>query len=149
MTTKTATKSIASQIKEAHKTLDYFEAAEAIAKILEQDEIIECGYDVSEAPIHELEKLFNHFYISTGSALRDEKRLCYVFRPYKINTIEIRMGAHPFANGLLFETTQGTRGEGFCSYIGIKGPKTFVNAFKKMMKNFGDCKDYSNTPDFI
>ena len=113
--------------------------------------VCEYGYDLTHINVEKLKLFFNKWAINEGPQ-RDEKRLCWVFTPYVpeyINPIEIRLGAIPFANGLLFDTKQGTRGEGYCSYIGIKGPENFVNEFKLLVSVFGNCKDESETADFI
>lgn len=115
---------------------------------LSKEPVIERGWDLSDVNLGKLGELFEKYSISQGCD-RDEKQCAYIFSSYSHTNIEIRMGAHPFANGLLFNTTNGTRGEGYCSYIGIKGPESFVNDFIQLMRNHGDCKEYSLTPDYI
>lgn len=48
---------------------------------------------------------------------------------------KIHFGANPFAGGLLAETTQGTRGEGYCSYIEIVSNNAeFIEEFKNLVR---------------
>lgn len=48
---------------------------------------------------------------------------------------KIHFGANPFAKGLLACTTQGTRGDGYCSYIEIESEnEDFIRDFKGLVK---------------
>ena len=134
--------------KEAQLEIKAERLQEEFKEELNQEEIQECGFDLSEVNIVELQALFQKYSISK-SCIRDEKKYAYIFSSYLIDSIEIRMGAHPFANGLLFNTSNGMRGEGYCSYVGIKGPASFVNDFKRVMRKYGNSKEYSDTPDYI
>lgn len=110
--------------------------------------MVECGYDLTMIDIDELEKFFKKYDLHKGPE-RNEELCAYVFKSYENEDIEIRMGAVPFANGLLFETRQGTRGAGYCSYIGLKGSEDFINDFKELVDEYGNAKDYSDTAEFI
>jgi len=112
-----------------------------------KEKILERGFDLTLIDVQKLEAFFSKYSIP-DSCTRDEKRYCYVFSSYLVDSIELRLGAHPMANGLLFNTNQGTRGAGYCSYINIKGPSSFIRAFEKLINDeTTSCKGKGS--DFI
>ena len=57
---------------------------------------------------------------------RDDQRCCYIWKRYDDDLFEMRTGALPHCDGLLFNIGQGTRGKGYMSYIGITGKREIV-----------------------
>lgn len=74
----------------------------------------------------------------------------WTFSSYRTEGVyKIWMGANPFANGLLGDTTQGTRGEGYCSYIKISTTdRDFATEFNKLVTS-GNCKEVFDNSDIV
>lgn len=120
-----------------------------LRSICTEENTRECGYDLCEIEIEALREFWEEWGLT--ELYKSGNKHSYIANSYYIGDgeIEVRFGAHPFANGLLADISQGTRGEGYCSYIGVKGPSEFVEAFKKLVRDFGNPKGYSDTPDYI
>lgn len=95
-------------------------------------------YDLTEIQEEKLRELFEAFGVSLKGR-RSSKLCAYVF---KGPDIEVRFGAHPFKQGLLWSKGQGTRGAGYCSYVGIDTrDNSFFNEFQDLVNNHGCTKE--------
>lgn len=94
---------------------------------IEQHELHEIGYDLtlikSRSTNLFMEKISDlDIYLSH----RDDQRCCYIWKRYNDDLFEMRTGALPQCDGLLFNIAQGTRGKGYMSYIGLTGKREIV-----------------------
>lgn len=94
-------------------------------------------YDLSEIQLDDLTEFFSKHKIKTKPR-RSTKLCAYVFKGPKIT---IRLGADPFRGGLLWSKGQGTRGDGYCSYVALEGPENVVKEFISLMDNHGWTKE--------
>lgn len=127
-------------------------------------------YDLTLINVGELEVLFNKFEINPNATYlvskdvmpRDTRPLndlkiseevslkevglsgaAWQFTSYEEDRkfTVITMRANPFANGLLANISQGTRGAGYCSYITVTtSDSKFAEAFKTLIRN-SECKE--------
>jgi predicted lactoylglutathione lyase len=95
------------------------------------------NYDLTDIELNKLNEFFEKHGINKDPE-RSEKLCCYIFRG---EDILIRMGADPFKEGLLFDQDQGTRGEGYCSYVAIEALSSVINEFISLVKNHGCTKE--------
>ena len=57
---------------------------------------------------------------------RDDQRYCYIWKRYDDDLFEMRTGALPHCDGLMFTISNGSRGKGYMSYIGLTGKREIV-----------------------
>lgn len=94
---------------------------------IKDHDLHEIGYDLtlirSRSTNLFMRKLYDlGIYLSN----RDDQRCCYIWKRYDDDLFEMRTGALPQCDGLLFNIAQGTRGKGYMSYIGLSGKREIV-----------------------
>jgi len=94
---------------------------------IKDHELHEIGYDLtlirSRSTNRFMEKISDlDIYLSH----RDDQRCCYIWKRYDDDLFEMRTGALPHCDGLLFNIGQGSRGKGYMSYIGLTGKREIV-----------------------